>query len=226
MYNSQLEDKEQKEELVINKIIENFDDIHNPLPNYDELMPECDPDLISESPIVKINIASKVNSKEQEMLVELEGVIKNSKRNKRSHSVAFLKLNDLQVQIYGDNEIHPEKLLLYRKNFEAAQKDLKIVNEHYSKLNSYISYFYNEHLFIWNNPMLNMKNKKYKLIEFLEKFKFDINIEFENFQALNINFDYLNCLKGEYVKFLKYRFEVMYNYIRDARFLEELMKNK
>jgi len=228
MYKSQSEEKEsnENEDLLINRIIENFDDINNPLPCYDDLQPEFDPELVSQLPMIKLNVSSKLNTDETAMLFELAKDIdkSNTKRMKKSHSVAFLKLNDLQGQIYGNDD--PKKLLEYRNYFEEARREIKIVNEYYYKLNGYINYFYNESLFIWNNPILNLKNKKIKLAELLGTMKQDFNLEFLKFEEMKINFQYLNCLKGEFLKFLKYRFEIMYNYIRDARFLEEFMKDK
>jgi hypothetical protein len=220
MRQSAAQEKElfEEEQMPLQKIMENFEDIQEVPPEYDQLMPESDAFIYSVLPTIHLSISNGFVSEENLAYLADKQVLKRA--TKKSSILASITLNQLQSQFNGEDDFSPEYFLLIKGKFNQAQIDLKTINEIYYKLKGYLNYFFSQHLFITNNPMLNEKNKKLKLVEFIDEFGLEISKELKAFKELEFGFDYLQSLKNELHMFCENRYEILYNYIVGARSLE------
>jgi hypothetical protein len=219
------DEEENEKKMVIYKIMENFEDISNAPPDYFDIVPDCDPEIVDHLPKTNIKISEGLSSLDS-MKIELSKLklpmAKTNKSNKKM-SVAQINFNDLhkvRKDMFGDlhdNEQAQRKLLLISEKYDRSLIDLKSLYKSYDEINSNLKYLYNNFQFLWTNPILNEKNKKMKIIEFLTKFSEEFKKTINNLREMKIEFDYLNNLKEELIKFFINKFQVVVAYIIHSR---------
>ena len=109
------------------------------------------------------------------------------------------------------------KYLAIREKFEMSLIDLKNIYSNYDVINSNLKFLYNNYQYLLTNPILNEKNKRMKIIEFITKFSEQFKNTICKFRDEKIEFSYLNDLKKELIKFCVNKFQIVVAYIINSR---------
>jgi hypothetical protein len=217
-------DDDDEKKMLIYNIMENFEDISNIPPDYLEIVPDCDQEIIKNLPKTNIKISDGLSSIDT-MKIDIKKLqLTKPKTNKSKNrmSIANLKFNDLykvRENIYGDlnDEKGKQKFLLIREKFEMSLIDLKNIYSNYDVINSNLKFLYNNYQYLLTNPILNEKNKRMKIIEFITEFSKQFKNTICKFRDEKIEFSYLNDLKEELIKFCVNKFQIVVAYIINSR---------
>lgn len=227
-----------KNEDEINKlenIIANFDDIEETPPDYSDVMPSQDEKEYNNFPNIKIRILSGLNSKDT--------FFNNSDLKIKKIDLAALKIpclsnqkaqtKDSKIQISANQAMkivaeeerkndqeEIEKLAQVEENYKMAVKELHYLQENYYKLNTHLKHFINQYEYIVSNHNLNEKNKKIKLVEFINEFMTQFHPKLKAFCEIKVCMSYLDQIKEELLKFIKLRYEMFYKYIQEVKELK------
>jgi hypothetical protein len=212
--------------LPINKIIENFEDVTNVPPDYQELMPDCDIHVCETLPTLKIQIASGLDSSDLmkfELIKLQEHLVLRAQNNKKkalkSASQAFTVIqNQVMIGLYmKDEQLDDKELLIITEKLDEATRDIKILKDAYADINNNLKYLYNNFQYLITNAVLNEKNKNVKLAEFFNKFCEEFKIILKKLREKQFDYGYLSKLKDEIIKFSVNRYQLLVAYIVNTR---------
>ena len=205
----------------LEKIIVNYDDIQDPPPSYDLIIPYSGP-IIKEFPKLKITIANGLNSSET-----FQEEVNNKKNLMTSFSKTFNYNNSMEITniplktevklVTSMNEYDEEdknKILLQEKYTE-TNKDINNLLEFYKNINSFIVTLLNNFEYIHSNHNLNFTNKKNRIEELLTSDVIEFKSNLSQLKKIKFQFQYLEKLKLEIYEFLKSRYELFYHYMKD-----------
>jgi hypothetical protein len=222
---------EENEKTPLFKIIQNFDDVIEVPPEYQEIVAECDLQLCETFPSVKIQIACGLSTQDTmkfELIKLQEPLILRAKKNKKkAMRLASQDITAIQNQVMGglfkeSQNVNNKKLLLVKKKFNHAIRDLKILQDMYADINTHLKYLYNNFQYLITNPILNDSNKNFKLSEFLKEFYADFKKLIIQVNERQFDFTYLCQLKEEFIKFSINRYQLMVAYMIHSRKLVEV----
>jgi hypothetical protein len=211
-------------EEEIERVLQNYQDIHDPPPDYESIMP-CTADYVKNFPRVKITISNGINSADT-----FSECFENKKNLFNSFSKTFKYTNNsmeitnipLKTEIRYQTTTNDKYLngdekseLEFEEKYKKTKKDQEELLETYKDLNLFIITLFNDFEYIHSNHNLNFVNKKSQVEKLIKsnvlEFKtLILKIKMKNFESV-----YLERLRQEIHKFLKSRYELLYHYMKD-----------
>jgi hypothetical protein len=211
-------------EIEIERVLQNYEDIHDPPPDYDSIIPYTF-DEAKSFPKVKITISPGINSADtfQEAFTRKANLSNSfSKTLKYTNNSMEITNIPLKTEIkllttMNDNQIDDEEksALLLEEKYRKTCKDQEDLIDTYKSLNLFIITLLNDFEYIHSNQNLNFVNKKSQIEKLIKsnvlQFKtLILKIKMKSFESI-----YLEKLRQEIHKFLKIRYEVLYHYMKD-----------
>lgn len=224
-------EEEDFEKTPLKRIIQNFDDIVEPPPDYYQVVAECNTQICQFFPKINIQISSGLSALDTINfdLVKLENPLNlSSKKNRKNTRILSTEdIQNIQNKFLGgvvkDTQyVSNQKFLLVRKKLNIATKELKTLQNDYEEINNHLKFLYNNYKYLVTNPTYNESNKNYKLTEFLNEFSKEFKKLIINFNEKKLDFNYLSQLKEEIFKFSLSRYQIMIAYFIQSRKLSQV----
>lgn len=235
-----MDEREETEEHMLDKIIDNFEDYEEPPPNYFDVVPVKDSEayphvkiLLSVDYNTKKNLLEylNINKKDNDNINKNDISVNNSKINATNLKHSFntknvddeFKTNNKPIQKHNDNDKKDEdaKKAAMEEKLIKDNRDLEKLNEEFEKLNLFTKKLYSDFDYLHTNADLNEKNKKIKITELIENITQRFELEVKKFNELKFESNYLENLKVELLTFVLTRYELIVKFIIEVKNLNE-----